>query len=86
MDLGFKGRTVIVTGGTSNIGRGIVLAFAAEGANIEIADRDLEQGHKVVDQARALGGQAILVETDVTDWASVQAMVTTTLACLARLI
>mgnify|MGYP000975609790 CR=1 FL=1 len=80
MDLGFKGRTVIVTGGTSNIGRGIVLAFAAEGSNTVVAARDMEQGQKVVDQANAQGGQAILVKTDVTDWDSVQAMVKTTLS------
>jgi 2-hydroxycyclohexanecarboxyl-CoA dehydrogenase len=42
LDLELGGKTVIVTGGGSNIGRGIVLAFAAEGANVvnaEIRDR-----------------------------------------------
>jgi NAD(P)-dependent dehydrogenase (short-subunit alcohol dehydrogenase family) len=43
MDLELKGKSVIVTGGGSNIGRGIVLGFAAEGANITIGDIDESQ-------------------------------------------
>lgn len=79
MDLGLAGKTVIVTGGGSNIGRGIVLAFASEGSNIVNAEIDEEQGRKAVDEANRLGGQAKLVPTDVTDWDSVQAMVKETL-------
>lgn len=79
MDLGLAGKTVIVTGGGSNIGRGIVLAFAREGPNIVNAELDEKQGQKVVDEANTLGGQAILVKTDVTNWDSVQAMVRKTL-------
>ena len=75
IDLGLTGKTVIVTGGGSNIGRGIVLTFAREGSNIVNAEMDEKQGQKTVDDANALGGQAILVKTDVTDWNSVQAMV-----------
>jgi NAD(P)-dependent dehydrogenase (short-subunit alcohol dehydrogenase family) len=79
MDLGLAGKTVIVTGGGSNIGRGIVLAFAKEGSNIVNAELDERQGQKVVNEANSLGGQAILAKTDVTDWDSVQAMVKKTL-------
>jgi 2-hydroxycyclohexanecarboxyl-CoA dehydrogenase len=75
IDLGLTGKTVIVTGGGSNIGRGIVLTFAREGSNIVNAEIDEKQGQKTVDDANALGGQAIWVKTDVTDWDSVQAMV-----------
>ena len=38
MQLGLKGKNVIVTGGGSNIGRAIVHAFAVEGSNIVIAE------------------------------------------------
>ncbi len=79
MDLGLKSKTVIVTGGGSNIGRGIVLAFAAEGAKVVNAEIDEEQGRKVVEQVAASGGEAMLVPTDVSDWGSVQAMVERTL-------
>lgn len=75
MDLGLAGKTIIVTGGGSNIGRGIVLAFAEEKANIVNAEIDAKQGQRVVDKANALGAQAMLIKTDVTDWGSVQAMV-----------
>ncbi len=79
MDLGLAGKTVIVTGGGSNIGRGIVLAFAQEGAKIVNAEIDVAQGQKVVDEARGLGAEAELISTDVTDWESVQTMVKQTL-------
>jgi 2-hydroxycyclohexanecarboxyl-CoA dehydrogenase len=79
VDLGLAGKTVIVTGGGSNIGRGIVLAFAKEGARIVTAEIDEEQGQKVVDEANSAGGEAVLIKTDVTDWDSVQAMVRQTL-------
>jgi 2-hydroxycyclohexanecarboxyl-CoA dehydrogenase len=67
MDLGYRGKAVIVTGGSSNINRANVLAFAREGANVICADIDDKQGPKVVAEANALGGgRAIYVRTDVT--------------------
>jgi NAD(P)-dependent dehydrogenase (short-subunit alcohol dehydrogenase family) len=44
VDLGLGGRTVIVTGGSGGIGRGLVLGFAAEGAHAAIATRDGAKG------------------------------------------
>ncbi len=75
MDLGLQGKTVIVTGGAANIGRGITLAFLKEKANVVIADIDEEQGAKVGKEAKGLGGKVIAVKTDVTDYTSVEAMV-----------
>ena len=54
MDLGLKGKNVIITGGGSNIGRAIVLGFAREGANIVIADIDEKQAAKVADKAKEM--------------------------------
>lgn len=80
MDLNLAGKTVIVTGGGSNIGRGIVLAFAEEGVNVVIADIDEVQGQKVANEANALGdGKAVVIKTDVTNVDSVAAMVKKTL-------
>jgi 2-hydroxycyclohexanecarboxyl-CoA dehydrogenase len=73
MDLGLKDRTVIVTGGASNLGRAISLGFAAEGARVLIADVDLEQAKKV--EAEAQGGAVIARHMDVTDWDSVSSTV-----------
>ena len=77
MDLGLAKKTVIVTGGGSNVGRGIALAFAREGANVVIADIDEKQGQKVVAEAAAAGkgGRGLVIKTDATNVESVQAMV-----------
>ena len=72
MDLGLKGKSVIITGGGSNIGRAITLGFAKEGANITIADIEPKQAEKVAEEARKLGaGDVQVVETDVTDFEAV---------------
>lgn len=76
MELGLKGKSVIITGGGSNIGRAITLGFAKEGANIVIADVDEKQAQKVADKAKELGaGKALAIKTDVTDLEAVEAMV-----------
>ena len=75
MDFGLKGKTAIVTGGGSNIGRAISLTLAAEGCNVVIADIDEPQAQKVVEKCVESGGNAIAVKTDVSDWGQVQAMV-----------
>lgn len=63
MDLGLKGRRVIVTGGASNIGRGIVHAFAVEGSRIVINDIDDAQAQLVKAEALALGAAEVEVVT-----------------------
>ena len=74
MDLGLKGKSVLVTGGGSNIGRAIVLAFAVEGAHITIADLDLPQTEKTAETARRGGAASVqIVSTDVTQLDQVQA-------------
>ena len=82
MELGLSGKTVIITGGGSNIGRSIVHAFADEGSNIVIAELDPAQGQRVADEVNALdaGGRAMVVATDVTSHESVNAMVETATA------
>ncbi len=67
MDLGLAGARVVVTGGASNIGRGIVHGFAREGARIVLADRDGEQAAKVHGEAESLGAADVrVVELDLT--------------------
>jgi len=75
MDLGLKNQSVVVTGGGSNIGRAIVLAFAREGAAVTIGDIDAGQAEQTAEAARSAGAAGVqVVRTDVTDLAQVQAM------------
>ena len=71
MDLGLAGKAVIVTGGANNIGRGIALGFAAEGARVLIADIDEQRAGQVAAEA---GGETATQRTDVSSWESTQAM------------
>ena len=75
MELNISGKTVIVTGAGSNIGRAIALAFARERANVVVAEIDEGQGARTAAEAGALGATAIALRTDVTRWESVQATV-----------
>lgn len=62
----FKGQTMIVTGGTSGIGRAVCVRAALEGANVVVSGRNKERGQSVVDEITAQGGKAIFVQGDVT--------------------
>lgn len=68
MDLGLAEARVLVTGGASNIGRGIVHGFAREGSRIVICDIDGDQAEKVRTEALDLGASS--VELSVTDLTS----------------
>ncbi len=75
MELNLAGKSVIVTGGGSNIGRAISLALAGEGVHLTIAEIDEGQGQKVAAEAQKAGAASVAaVATDVTKWDSVQAM------------
>ncbi len=75
MDFGLEGKTAIVTGGASHIGRGISITLAAEGCCVVIADIDEKQAEKTVGTVKAAGGQAIAVKSDITKYNEVEAMV-----------
>ncbi|MFI6424523.1 SDR family NAD(P)-dependent oxidoreductase [Promicromonospora sp. NPDC050880] len=59
------GRTALVTGSTSNIGRAIAEALAAQGAHVVVSGRDEERGAAVVAGIRATGGVADFVRADL---------------------
>ena len=81
MDFKLQGKTAIITGGNSGIGRGLTLGFTAEGCNVVIAARDTEKAEEVMRDAKAQGvpGKVISVATDVTDLDAVEAMLAATL-------
>ncbi len=79
MDI-LNGSTALVTGGGRGIGRGVVLELAKDGADIVIADIDLESAEKTASDIRDLGRNATVVEMDVTQEASVAAALSTAIA------
>ncbi|MDO9514677.1 MAG: SDR family oxidoreductase [Syntrophales bacterium] len=62
----FEDKVVLVTGGTSGIGRATALAFGKEGATVVIAARRENLGAEVVDEIKKAGGEAVFIKTDVT--------------------
>ncbi len=76
---------MIVTGGAGGIGTQIAFACAEAGASIVVASRKLANVEKIAAEIRQRGGQAHAVQTDVTDPAQAQALVTETVAHFGRL-
>lgn len=85
MDLKLAGKTVIVTGGASNIGRAISLGFAKEGANVVVADWDHGQAQRVTAEIQSLGSNALALKVDVTDFGQVQDMTAAVLKELGQI-
>lgn len=71
----FEGKTALVTGSGSGIGRATALAFAREGANVVIADLSPSGGEETLQIIQNGGGSAIFIETDVTKAMDVESMV-----------
>jgi NAD(P)-dependent dehydrogenase (short-subunit alcohol dehydrogenase family) len=61
----FQNKTVLITGGTSGIGKATALAFAKEGANVVVSGRRVAEGEKVAREITSAGGSALFVQTDV---------------------
>ncbi len=71
----FAGKTIIITGAASGIGRATALIFAREGANVVCADIDEAGIAQTVEQLNATGSQALALTIDVTKRAAVEDMV-----------
>ncbi|MCA3425631.1 MAG: glucose 1-dehydrogenase [Roseomonas sp.] len=78
MTRNLEGKSALVTGGASGIGRATALAFAREGARVAVADILEEAAQGTVTEIKAMGGQAIAIACDVTDDDAVKAMIAAT--------
>jgi NAD(P)-dependent dehydrogenase (short-subunit alcohol dehydrogenase family) len=73
-----EGKTIIITGGSTGIGRASAERCAEEGAAVVIADINKTEAQATCDAIKAKGGNIMFVETDVTDSGAVKAMIEAT--------
>jgi len=83
--LRLDGKVAIVTGAGRGLGRAMALALAEAGADVVAAARTLSQLEETAHEVQAIGRRCIVVPTDVTDSASVNAMVEKAIAELGRI-
>jgi len=77
--MSFKNQSVIITGGSSGIGRATAIEFAKRGANVVVSDINEAGGKETVEIIQKSGGQAIFVKTNVAEAADVQVLIDTCL-------
>ena len=69
------GRTAVVTGSSSGIGKAIAERFAAEGANVVTNSRSAERAEAAAEEVREAGGSAVGAAADVSDYDAVEGLV-----------
>ncbi len=81
----FQNKVVLITGGTSGIGRATAIAFGREGAHVVVSGRRKAEGAETVALLEKAGGKGLFVQADVSDEAQVKALVDTTVKEFGRL-
>lgn len=81
----FKGKTVVITGAASGIGRSTAAIFAREGANVVCGDINEAEGMRTVALVEEAGSEAIFVHTDVTKRAAVRQLMEAAVARFGRI-
>ncbi|WP_458210652.1 SDR family NAD(P)-dependent oxidoreductase [Haladaptatus sp. NG-SE-30] len=71
------GKAAVITGGAQGIGAATARRYAEEGADVVVADVNDEGGQGTVDDIEDIGGNAVFVETDVSEAKDVQNMIST---------
>lgn len=78
-------KVIIITGGSSGIGKGIARKFAAEGARVVISGRNLEKLEKAKQEIEKTKGQILCIQMDVRNLADVETMVQRTIEKFGRI-
>jgi NAD(P)-dependent dehydrogenase (short-subunit alcohol dehydrogenase family) len=81
----FAGKVVLVTGGSSGIGRATAIKFGEQGARVVVAARREKEGNETVEMIRKADGEAMFVQTDVRIASQVENMVNQTVKRYGRL-
>ena len=85
MMIDLSGKVALVTGGARGIGRGICLTLAEQGADIAVADLNLEGASAVADEIEGIGRKALALNMDVTSRASISDAVSRALDEMSRI-
>ena len=72
-----KGKTVVVTGSSKGIGKGIAKVFGLAGANVLVVSRTISSAQITVDEIKQVGGEAEAISADVSSWKDMQQMAET---------
>lgn len=81
----FKGRTVIITGASSGIGKALALKLADEGAWLALAARNAQRLDSLAEECQQRGGKALAIPTDVADESQCRALVQRTQEMYGRI-
>ena len=81
----FENKTVVITGGTSGIGKATSLAFSEQGANVVVSGRRIPEGENVVQEITSAGGNALFVRADVSREEDIIALIEKTVATFGAL-
>jgi NAD(P)-dependent dehydrogenase (short-subunit alcohol dehydrogenase family) len=85
MDKDLQGKTALVTGAASGIGRAVALLYGQHGARVMVSDIDEAQGRQVVARLKAAGAEARFYKADVSDPAQCRQLVQETVAAFGTL-
>jgi len=81
----FSGRSVLITGATSGIGRTTAIEFARAGAMVAISGRNMEAAAEVAQACAAVGPKPITIRTDVSQEEDVRRLIDETVSAFGRL-